>query len=131
VDVYGQHLVAEFPGEGDVAWREQALDALEAMGWDGVYLKLRPRQSNTLVDTRREELAPRAPVRGTAAPEELAVREGGISYLVRLGDGLSTGIFLDQRENRARVRDLAQGLRVANLFAYTCAFSVAAAAGGA
>ena len=131
VDVYGQHLVAEFPGEGDAAWRERALDALAAMGWDGVYVKLRPRQSNTLVDTRREELAPRAPVRGAAAPEELAVLEGGVSYLVRLGDGLSTGIFLDQRENRARVRDLAKGLRVANLFAYTCAFSVAAAAGGA
>jgi 23S rRNA (cytosine1962-C5)-methyltransferase len=51
--------------------------------------------------------------------------------LVRLGDGLSTGIFLDQRENRRRVRELAAGKSVLNLFAYTCPFTVAAAAGGA
>ena len=50
---------------------------------------------------------------------------------MRLGDGLSTGIFLDQRENRARVFAISKGLRVANLFSYTCAFSVAAACGGA
>jgi 23S rRNA (cytosine1962-C5)-methyltransferase len=51
--------------------------------------------------------------------------------LVRLGDGLSTGLFLDQRGNRRRVRELAAGKSVANLFAYTCAFTVAAALGGA
>ena len=50
---------------------------------------------------------------------------------IRLGDGLKTGIFLDQRENRSRVKDLARGKRVLNLFAYTCGFTVAAAAGGA
>ncbi|MGH7270523.1 MAG: class I SAM-dependent rRNA methyltransferase, partial [Polyangiaceae bacterium] len=48
-----------------------------------------------------------------------------------LGDGLSTGLFLDQRANRARVRDLARGRSVLNLFAYTCGFSVVAALGGA
>ncbi|HWL86844.1 MAG TPA: class I SAM-dependent methyltransferase [Polyangiaceae bacterium] len=131
VDAYGDHVVAEFSLESEAAWREQVLDHLCEMGWDGVYVKLRPRQSNTLVDTRRDDLAPRAPVRGVAAPDELPVLEGGVPYLVRLGDGLSTGIFLDQRENRARVRALAGGLRVVNLFSYTCAFSVAAAAGGA
>lgn len=51
--------------------------------------------------------------------------------LVRLGDGLSTGLFLDQRGNRLRVRELAHGKSIANLFAYTCAFTVAAALGGA
>jgi 23S rRNA (cytosine1962-C5)-methyltransferase len=50
---------------------------------------------------------------------------------VRLGDGLSTGIFLDQRANRRRVREMSAGLNVLNLFAYTCPFTVAAAAGGA
>jgi 23S rRNA (cytosine1962-C5)-methyltransferase len=39
-------------------------------------------------------------------------------------------VFLDQRSNRAEARKRAQGLRVLNCFAYTCAFGVAAALGG-
>ena len=131
VDVYGEHLVAQFQDEIAPATREAVLDRRHALGFRGIYVKLRPRQANTLVDTRREEVAPRAPLRGEPAPEVFTVLEGGVPYRVRLGDGLSTGIFLDQRENRARVRALAGGLRVANLFAYTCAFTVAAAFGGA
>lgn len=135
VDVYGDWLVAQLYGDdgpwADVARRDRLLDALAALGFDGVYLKVRPRQANVLVDTRREELAPRLPVRGTPAPEPLAIVEEGMPLLVRLGDGLSTGLFLDQRANRRRVRELARGASVANLFAYTCAFSVAAALGGA
>jgi 23S rRNA (cytosine1962-C5)-methyltransferase len=41
------------------------------------------------------------------------------------------GFFLDQRENRKRIARLAAGKDVLNLFAYTCGFSVAAAAAGA
>jgi len=134
VDVYGDHLVAQlYAGElWEVpARRERVLDALHALGFDGVYLKVRPKQANVLVDTRRDDLAPRAPVRGVAAPEETVVHEEGVAYRVRLGDGLSTGIFLDQRQNRRLVRELSGGKRVLNLFSYTCAFSVCAARGGA
>jgi len=70
-------------------------------------------------------------LRGSAAPDELEIFEEGIPYLVRLGDGLSTGIFLDQRANRRRLRHAAKGKLVLNLFSYTCGFSVAAAVGGA
>jgi 23S rRNA (cytosine1962-C5)-methyltransferase len=70
-------------------------------------------------------------VRGTPAPDPLVVREGGIELGVRLGDGLSTGLFLDQRGNRARVRAASAGKRVLNLFSYTCAFTTAALVGGA
>ncbi|MBX3218718.1 MAG: class I SAM-dependent methyltransferase, partial [Labilithrix sp.] len=134
VDVYGDHLVAQIyvSDEWEVAGRrERMLDALDALGFDGVYLKLRPRQANVLVDTRRDDLAPRAPVRGSAAPDELVVHEEGAPFAVRLGDGLSTGIFLDQRLNRRAVRQSVRGAAVANLFSYTCAFSVVAALGGA
>jgi 23S rRNA (cytosine1962-C5)-methyltransferase len=134
VDVYGSHLVAQIyvseewekPGR-----RERLLDALDALGFDGVYLKLRPKQANVLVDTRRDDLAPRLPVRGTPAPDEIVVWEEGVPFGVRLGDGLSTGIFLDQRLNRRSVRETARGAVVANLFSYTCAFSIVAALGGA
>ena len=45
--------------------------------------------------------------------------------------GQKTGFFLDQRDNRARLRMLARGKTVLNLFSYSGAFSVAALAGGA
>jgi 23S rRNA (cytosine1962-C5)-methyltransferase len=135
VDVYDAWLVAQLYGDdgpwADRARRDRVLEALAALGFDGVYLKVRPRQANILVDTRRDELAPALPVRGAPAPDPLPIVEEGMPLLVRLGDGLSTGVFLDQRANRVRVRELAQGARVANLFAYTCAFTVAAALGGA
>jgi 23S rRNA (cytosine1962-C5)-methyltransferase len=134
VDVYGDHLVAQLylSEEWDVAGRrDRALDALDGLGFDGVYLKLRPKQANTLVDTRRADLAPADAVRGVSSPNELVIFEEGVPFEVSLGDGLSTGIFLDQRLNRRALREMARGARVANLFSYTCAFSIAAALGGA
>jgi 23S rRNA (cytosine1962-C5)-methyltransferase len=135
VDVYDAWLVAQLYGDdgpwAEPARRERVLDGLAALGFDGVYLKVRPKQANVLVDTRREDLAPALPVRGAPAPDPLPILEEGVPLLVRLGDGLSTGLFLDQRNNRRRVRELATGKSVANLFAYTSAFTVAAASGGA
>lgn len=135
VDVYGGHLVAQIYASEEwdaTGRRDRVLDALGALGFDGVYLKMRPKQANVLVDTRREDLAPKLPVRGAPAPSSpFVVHEEGVPYLVRLDDGLSTGIFLDQRLNRRALREASKGARVANLFAYTCAFSVAAARGGA
>jgi 23S rRNA (cytosine1962-C5)-methyltransferase len=47
-----------------------------------------------------------------------------------MDQGFSPGLFPDQRENRRRLRELSAGKEVLNCFAYTCSFSVAAAAGG-
>lgn len=69
-----------------------------------------------------------------AAPETFAVTECGMKLEVQPAAGYSCGVFLDQRDNRRRVRALAAehpGTRVLNLFSYTCSFSVAAALGGA
>jgi 23S rRNA (cytosine1962-C5)-methyltransferase len=63
--------------------------------------------------------------------DELVVLENGLRFLIRPGAGLSVGLFLDMRETRAWVRARAAGRTVLNLFAYTCGFGVAAAAGGA
>jgi 23S rRNA (cytosine1962-C5)-methyltransferase len=131
VDVYGDHLVVALSSDEALAAREAVLDAAAALGPAGVYLKMRPKHASVIVDTRREDFAPHAPSRGAPAPDELTLHELGLPYLVRLGDGLSTGIFVDQRENRRRVRELSRDARIANLFAYTGAFTVAAVAGGA
>jgi 23S rRNA (guanine2445-N2)-methyltransferase / 23S rRNA (guanine2069-N7)-methyltransferase len=61
---------------------------------------------------------------------ELVV-EGGLSFYVNFTDYLDTGLFLDHRPTRARIRELAAGKRFLNLFAYTGTASVFAAAGGA
>ena len=131
VERYGDFLVVSLSTDGAVAAREAILDAASTLGATGIYLKLRPKHASRIVDARREEFAPRSPVRGEAAPEAFTIHELGLPFQVRLGDGLSTGIFLDQRDNRRRVRDLASGARVLNLFGYTGPFTVAAAAGGA
>ena len=59
------------------------------------------------------------------------VSEGGLRFRVNFEDYLDTGLFLDQRTTRARLRDAARGKRFLNLFAYTGAATVYAAAGGA
>jgi 23S rRNA (cytosine1962-C5)-methyltransferase len=75
---------------------------------------------------------------GRAQYEKLAaeqatfvVQENELKFEVNLSDYLDTGLFLDHRNTRARVRSEAAGKRVLNLFAYTGSFSVYAAAGGA
>ncbi len=109
------------------------------------------RLAPALVDGLRERLAPRgiferseggvrseegiAGARGVLAGEEpparIAIVEDGARLLVDVLHGQKTGFFLDQRESRAQVRALAAGKRVLNAFAYTGAFAVAAALGGA
>ncbi len=65
-----------------------------------------------------------------AAP--FTVRENGLLYQIDFVGSYSQGIFLDQRDNRLALRRrLRPGTSVLNCFAYTCAFSVAAAAAGA
>jgi 23S rRNA (cytosine1962-C5)-methyltransferase len=57
--------------------------------------------------------------------------ESGLTFRVDPGEGQKTGFFLDQRDNRRLARTLASQKRVLNLFSYSGAFGVYAAAGGA
>lgn len=59
------------------------------------------------------------------------VLEYGLRFNVNLTDYLDTGLFLDHRETRHLVASMAPSKRLLNLFAYTCSFSVHAAAAGA
>ena len=131
IDVYGEHLVVHISGDEDRAGREAVLDGIASLGFDGIYLKVHPRQPGRLSTEQLRALAPADPVRGVAAASEVSVLENGMRLLARLGDGLGTGLFLDQRGNRQRVWTMARGASVLNLFAHTGAFTVAAALGGA
>lgn len=129
IDVYGEHAVLSLSSPEALAHRESLARALVALGARGVYVKERVR-----ADLRRQSpvaLAPDAPDAGVPVSAPLVVHEGDMKLEVQLADGLSTGLFVDQRDNRSLVRARSGGLRVLNLFAYTCSFSVAAALGGA
>ncbi|MBA1263789.1 class I SAM-dependent methyltransferase [Stutzerimonas sp. NM35] len=81
-------------------------------------------QHRYLPDSRMEQLLGE-PV------EEWLISENGLRYKLDLGIKQNNGLFLDMRYGRRWVQEQARGLRVLNLFAYTCGFSVAAIAGGA
>ena len=65
------------------------------------------------------------------AGRPFVVTERGLRFEVELTTYLDTGLFLDHRDTRQRVRTEAAGTRMLNLFAYTGSFTVYAAAGAA
>jgi 23S rRNA (guanine2445-N2)-methyltransferase / 23S rRNA (guanine2069-N7)-methyltransferase len=64
-------------------------------------------------------------------PQFYVVEEGGLKFRVNFDNYLDTGLFLDHRLTRARIRAQASGTNFLNLFAYTGTATVYAAAGGA
>jgi 23S rRNA (cytosine1962-C5)-methyltransferase len=78
-----------------------------------------------------DQKGPPEHIAGEVLTAPFSIEEFGLRFLVDFQAGYSHGIFLDQRDNRQRVREKAGGKTVLNTFSYTCAFGVAAAAGGA
>ena len=130
VDRYEDNLhVAEFerPNEHTVAehseWLDLMLDtAADTLGVprENVFCKRRERQRGTSQYERQD-----------AEQHTAVANEGGLKFLINLSDYLDTGLFLDHRITRGMVREQAAGKRFLNLFCYTGAFTVYAAAGGA
>ncbi|MBL8199956.1 MAG: class I SAM-dependent methyltransferase [Chromatiales bacterium] len=106
----------------------------------GVYFK------RLLRHVRKTPVAEASPqcLAGAPAPERFVVTENGVTFELSFAEGYSTGLFLDQRDNRRRLlhghvaanfplygEEVIPAPEVLNCFAYTCAFSVCAALGGA
>jgi 23S rRNA (cytosine1962-C5)-methyltransferase len=68
---------------------------------------------------------------GELVNEPFRVLESGLKFEIDFRAGHLPGLFLDQRINRDKLRSLARDRTLLNTFSYTCAFGVAAAAGGA
>jgi 23S rRNA (cytosine1962-C5)-methyltransferase len=66
---------------------------------------------------------------GPALDSVVCFRENGLYFEADVFQGQKTGFFLDQRENRQRIRSLAKNKSVLNVFSYTGGFSVYAFAG--
>jgi 23S rRNA (cytosine1962-C5)-methyltransferase len=127
VDRYADVLVAQFLAAGVERWREEILDLLvEVSGCEAVF-----ERSDAEV-RKLEGLEPRVGfARGNRNATRCPIIEHGLNFRVDVEQGQKTGFFLDQRENRQRVRALAAGREVLDGFCYTGGFAIAALAGGA
>lgn len=127
VDRYGEVLVLQALTAGCELWRETLADLLlEQTGAAALY-----ERSDAEV-RQLEGLPPRTGLlRGAKSEFRITITEYGLKFLVDIQTGHKTGFYLDQRANRKRVGELAQGREVLNCFCYTGGFSLHAAAGGA
>jgi 23S rRNA (cytosine1962-C5)-methyltransferase len=125
VDRYGPVAVARADGDAAAARVPDLADALwpclEAWGVRSLVLRAGEKGRPPRLE----------PLRGGPPPDTVQVEEHGVPFVVDLAHGQKTGAFLDQRENRQRVGELARGRRVLNLFSYAGGFSLHAALGGA
>jgi 23S rRNA (cytosine1962-C5)-methyltransferase len=94
---------------------------------DGVHLCYRPDSRDT-IDIARAR--PPGLIAGSPAPATIRVRERGLSFWIHPTEGPDVGLYADMREVRAWLEPHWKGRRVLNTFAFTGAFSVAAAANG-
>ena len=125
IDLYNDVVVAEIANAG--------IERLKPMILDTIRRALNPRLiylSNDMPARRLEQLATEPEAIGEGTPAT-TILENGLRFEVDPASGQKTGFFLDQRENRALAQSLAPGRRMLNLFSYTGAFGVYAAAGGA
>ncbi|NOQ41417.1 MAG: methyltransferase domain-containing protein [Desulfuromusa sp.] len=131
VDCYADYLMVQLYTPAWDAYLEPLTTVLQKVFHPkGIYRKLRPQETRALEAKKRTKEYSRL-IAGNSAPVPLQVKENGLNYLVDLREGLNTGLFPDQRRNRQELMTRVAGKRVLNLFAFTGAFSVAAAAAGA
>ena len=127
VDRYADVLVAQFLAAGVERWRDPILDALsELTAAEAIF-------ERSDAEVRKFEALPARVgfARGNRNASRCPIVEYGLNFRVDVEQGQKTGFFLDQRENRQRVRELAAGREVLDGFCYTGGFSIAALAGGA
>jgi 23S rRNA (cytosine1962-C5)-methyltransferase len=127
VDRYGEALVVQILSAGPERWRGTIVDALAGL--------LHPACIYERSDVAVRELEGLTERTGAlygdpdALPE--AIQENGLRYKIDLLGGQKTGFYLDQRDNRQFCREIAEGKKVLNCFAYTGGFTLSALAGGA
>lgn len=127
VDKYGDTLVVQFLSAGPEYWQETISDLLEKItGTKKIY-------ERSDADVRKlEGLSSRVgSVTDVEPPKRIKIFEGKNKFWVDISSGQKTGFYLDQRDNRKIIQDLAVGHSVLDCFAYTGGFSIPALMGGA
>ena len=131
IEAYEQNIyIAEYKRrhgmseEAHDVWMEKSIAVIREIlkvKNENIFLKLRQRKPGRLGQYQKTEEKKR----------EFIVEENGLKFIVNLSDYLDTGLFLDHRTTREKVRADAKDNTVLNLFSYTGSFSVYAAAGSA
>lgn len=118
VDRYGEHLVVQLLSAGLEAYTPDIVAALlSSCAPAGILAR------NDVPVRRLEQLPESVELLHGTVPEELEVREAGVTYLAAPWSGQKTGAFLDQRENRTRAGALARG-RALDCFSYHGSFAL-------
>lgn len=126
VDRYGDTLVMQVLSAGMERWRGALADSLvELTGCANLY----ERSDAEVRDL--EGLPARSGILRGKLPAPLIIREHGLKFYVDVEKGQKTGFYLDQRDNRRRVGELANDKDVLNCFCYSGGFSLSALQGGA
>jgi 23S rRNA (cytosine1962-C5)-methyltransferase len=141
VERLGKFLLSQSEQPLRAEQREELARLAKTFSSGGAYHKILSRQVRR---TTAAEASPQ-PVLGEAAPERFEICENGVRFELGFNEGYSTGLFLDQRDNRRRflTGHIAADFpllnpqtpdprpEILNVFAYTCGFSVCAARAGA
>lgn len=127
VDRYADFLVCQFLSAGAEYHKQEIIQQLqEIIAPAGIF------ERSDVEIRQKEGLSPHAGLLcGNEPPQFIEVTQGGIKFLVDVRNGHKTGMYLDQRENRKVVCDLAKDKEVLNCFAYTGGFALATLRGGA
>jgi 23S rRNA (guanine2445-N2)-methyltransferase / 23S rRNA (guanine2069-N7)-methyltransferase len=125
VHLYVQEYAAPDSVAPDAAGRRRSeamaiLPGVAGVDLANIHLRVRRRQRGSNQYSRLGQVG-----------NPVVVEEDGLKFLVNFTDYLDTGLFLDHRLTRQRLRALAAGRRFLNLYCYTASATVYAAAGGA
>ncbi len=131
IDVYEDNVVVyeyeskhNLEEEAYLTWQETCLAIIQNVAQvplENIYFKSRRRKKN-----RQEQYE-----KLDSKKIYHVVNEGGLKFYTNYNDFLDTGVFLDHRPTRNKVRQMAENKNVLNLFCYTGSFSIYAANGGA
>ena len=139
VDRLGRFLLASTSGEEAPEVPDWLAALAREWGAQGIYRRRLERHVRGVTPVEASPVS----AWGEARAEATEVRENGLQFRLSFAEGYSVGLFLDQRDNRRRLLTNwigpgfpvraggMTGAEVLNVFAYTCGFSVAAAAAGA
>jgi 23S rRNA (cytosine1962-C5)-methyltransferase len=132
IDVYARAAVIQFTALAMQQREEQIVEALLSLLSPDLLVVAAP---GSFAETERLLAGPRVLLPEKTAPQDVCTkvecRELELRYEVDLLETQKTGLFLDQRQNHALVRDFARGARVLDLYAYHGGFALNAAAAGA
>ncbi len=127
IDYYDNHLLITWYTQKSFLLKNKLTKSLQKLlKPKSIYQKKRFGQKGSYIDDKDDFIL------GAKPSFPIIVKQNNIKYAVYLDDGAMTGVFLDQRETRDRLKNIyAKNKTVLNTFSYTGAFSVAVALGGA